>query len=109
MDYIDKRNQMEQMHKSIVKRRNVVYGMPQMPQEPLDAEAAPMASGEGEEPDDILDRLTQEQQAVEEKMRREIDELREQQEKNQAEINRILQEKQDLLERTMRNAGRENP
>ena len=102
MDYIDKRNQREKIAKSIIKRWNVVYTAPQPIQsgktpEELEAEGKAM---------DILDRLAREHQADEDKKRQEIENLIAEQEQHQVEIERILHEKQDMLEQTIDGAGK---
>ena len=103
MDYIDKRNQREKIAKSIIKRWNVRYTVPQ----PLPEAKSSKDQAAEDKAMEILDRLAKEQQADEDKKRQEIEELLKQQELNQEEINRILQEKRNMLERTMDNAGRE--
>ena len=102
MDYIDKRNQREKIAKSIIKRWNVRYTVPQ----PLPEAKSPEDQVAEDKAMEILDRLAKEHQADEDMKRHEIEELLRQQELNQEEINRILHEKQDMLEHTMDNAGR---
>ncbi len=99
MDYIDKRNQMEKMAKSIIKRRNVIYTTPEL----IGAKAA---EEEDTEADQILEHLQQMKQQGEEQKRLEIARMVEEQEQNQAEINRILRQKEEQLVQNIE-AGKE--
>lgn len=96
MDFIDERNLKEQMARSIVKRRNVVYAAPEL--------IGPKGEEEAKQ---ILEQIAQNLQEGEERKRREIEKMVEQQEQNQAEITRILNEKQEQLERNIE-AGMED-
>lgn len=100
MDYIDKRNQMEKMAKSIIKRRNVIYTVP----EPAGAKAAKKETAT--EADQILEKFEQMKQQGDAQKRQEIERMVEQQEQKQAEINRILRQKEEQLEQTIL-AGKE--
>jgi hypothetical protein len=118
MDSIDKRNLQENMARSIVKRRNVIYN----PQ-PVEAQNGEKPEGlaengiengqmeQGETPEEelteaqnILKRLQEEADAEEAAKREAIEKLLAQQEEQKNDIDRILQEKQNDLERTMAQA-----
>ncbi len=120
MDYIDKRNMQEKMAKSIIKRRNVIYTIPQEPvqatspenEEMTSMEANALTSAESvmtEEEElalEILKRLEKEHQEDEMRKRREIELLLEEQERNQQEINRIMNKQNELLEKTVNEAAK---
>jgi hypothetical protein len=118
MDSIDKRNQQEMMARSVIKRRNVIYS----PQ-PIEAENGEKPEGLAEEDikenkteqeaateeelavaQDILKRLQREADADEAAKREAIEKLLAQQEEQKNDIERILQEKQANLEKTMAEA-----
>lgn len=102
MDVIDKRNMQEKMSKSIIKRRNVVYTVPQQPKEQKAETEELVIDAKSRE---ILDRLEQEHQDDERKKREQIERLLEQQEHNQQEAMRIMNEKREELEKTVNEAA----
>lgn len=97
MDVIDERNRKAKMAKMVVKRRNVIYNS--------------LEEKEEEKPEcdkrayEILERLDKEHQEEEDKKRMEIEDLIAEQERKLMEVNRILNEKQELLQRTMQSAA----
>lgn len=101
MDVIDKRNMQEKMAKSIIKRRNVVYTVPQQPEEQKAETEELVIDAKSQE---ILDRLEQEHEDDERKKREQIELLLEQQEHNQQEAMRIMNEKREELEKTVNEA-----
>ncbi|MCI8282483.1 MAG: hypothetical protein HFI76_12515 [Lachnospiraceae bacterium] len=101
MDYIDKRNQREKMAHSIIKRRNVIYAPPEViGEKPQKAEA-----------EEILDQLEKRKQEGEAQKLQKIQEMVQQQEQkqeaDQAEINRILDERKRQLEKNIE-SGKES-
>lgn len=106
MDLIDKRNKKEKMASSIIKRRNVIYAMPQQINE-SEKEGGPEPEKKpATEPEEILEHFREEKRNDEEKWRQEIEHLLEEQEKNQAEINRIMGEKRARMERAVQEAAK---
>ena len=80
MDVIDERNRKAKLAKMVIKRRNVIYTVPQEEKKEEDST-------------DILARLEQENKNKEAKKRMEIDHLVEEQERKQMEEDHILNEK----------------
>lgn len=108
MDYIDERNKKEKMAKSIIKRRNVIYTyrpLVKQPEEenpqklqgtenPQNMPEAPKDEGQAQE---ILKRITEARPSGG-KVQQEVASLLAQEEEKKQEIERILHEKDAMVE-----------